>query len=45
MKYETCHSCSGSGLMLGYNGEPTICSVCHGNTVIPARDKKGRFIK
>lgn len=43
--YETCWNCEGSGLEIGYNGEPTHCHVCHGDTVVRARDKKGRFTK
>lgn len=46
MKYEKCPWCNGSGLELDtYTGEPTHCHECKGNTVVPARDEKGRFVK
>lgn len=42
--YETCPRCKGSGMQdYGYSiGE---CYECNGNTVVRARDKKGRFTK
>jgi DnaJ-class molecular chaperone len=46
MKYEKCPHCEGSGLVLNtYNGEPDRCGYCKGNTVVPKRDEKGRFVK
>ena len=42
--YETCWWCEGSGLEVGISGEPAVCHKCHGDTVLRARDEKGRFI-
>lgn len=42
--YETCWNCDGSGLEVSpFNGEPTTCHTCKGNTVVRARDERGRF--
>lgn len=42
--YETCPSCSGSGLGLNMAGEPDNCWECKGDTVVRARDERGRFV-
>lgn len=43
--YETCPSCGGSGLQSNtFNGEPEHCRECGGDTVVRARDEKGRFV-
>lgn len=42
--YEPCWNCDGSGLESSpVNGEPTICHECRGDTVVRARDERGRF--
>jgi DnaJ-class molecular chaperone len=43
LKYEPCFRCGGTGLVHNDNGEPDCCRECKGNTVVRARDKKGRF--
>jgi DnaJ-class molecular chaperone len=40
--YETCWNCGGSG-MQDYGGHVGECSRCNGDTVLRARDGKGRF--
>lgn len=42
--WETCPSCRGSGLALNMAGEPGPCWECKGDTVVRARDEKGRFL-
>lgn len=39
-EYETCYVCDGTGMDLGYNGEPIICIKCHGDTVIPIDEEE-----
>jgi hypothetical protein len=34
----SCTNCSGKGLATGYNGDPELCSVCHGDTVVQITD-------
>ena len=41
--YETCTHCNGTGLALNMAGEPDVCPECKGDTVVRARDRKGRF--
>jgi DnaJ-class molecular chaperone len=42
--WETCPSCAGSGLGLNMAGEPDCCRECKGDTVVRARDERGRWI-
>lgn len=42
--YETCFSCSGSGVALGMEGDIVTCHACRGACVLRCRDHRGRFI-
>lgn len=36
--FQVCYVCDGTGMVLGYNGDPVFCYKCHGYTVIPLND-------
>ena len=35
---QECYVCGGTGMVLGYDGDPVLCYKCHGDTVIPLYD-------
>jgi len=35
----TCDQCDGSGMQIRFDGDPGLCSICHGDGVMPARLK------
>lgn len=41
--YEQCPACQGSTMAMNHAGEPCICGVCHGDSVVVAREPNGRF--
>lgn len=44
LAWEDCPSCDGTGMGLNMAGEPDACRECKGDTVIRARDEKGRYV-
>jgi len=31
----TCDQCDGSGMQIRFDGDPGLCSICHGDGVMP----------